>query len=108
MPGVEDYFDKVDHTRENPAAEWGVAEDHVARSSAKIQGISHTLDANQQDLKDYVTAIMQTRQDYPALYRGERVNLEATGSLYDLKVTATSLVHLQPWVQRRWTSAFLR
>jgi glycosidase len=85
--GGEDYFDKVDHTRETPAAEWGVAEDHVARSSAKIQGISHTLDANQQDLKDYVTAIMQTRQDYPALYRGERVNLEATGSLYaDLKV----------------------
>jgi glycosidase len=85
--GGEDYFDKVDHTRETPAAEWGVAEDHVARSSAKIQGISHTLDANQQDLKDYVTAIIQTRQDYPALYRGERVNLEATGSLYaDLKV----------------------
>ncbi|MDF2153060.1 alpha-amylase family glycosyl hydrolase [Vibrio sp. CAU 1672] len=64
----------------------GVCDDHVARSSAKIEGVTETLNANQADLKNYVKSLMAMRDAHPALYEGERINLSASnGSYVDLK-----------------------
>lgn len=70
----------------NTCAIRGVCDDHVARSSAKIEGITATLDANQVDLKNYVKSLMNKRAAHPALYQGSRTNLVASnGSYVDLK-----------------------
>ncbi|GAM78253.1 glycosidase [Vibrio ishigakensis] len=45
-----------------------------------------TLTANQADLRSYVSKLMEIRDANPALYAGERRNLEAQGDIYiDLK-----------------------
>lgn len=64
----------------------GVCDDHVARSSAKIEGVNATLDANQADLKNYVASLLALRANHPALYQGSRTNLLADATRYaDLK-----------------------
>lgn len=60
----------------------GVCDDHVARSSGKIDGVTETLNADQADLKEYVSQLMKMRSEHPALYAGERVNIEASGHVY--------------------------
>ncbi|HHF2886502.1 TPA: alpha-amylase family glycosyl hydrolase [Vibrio diabolicus] len=71
----------------------GLCDDHVARSSAKIEGVTATLDANQADLKAYVTSLMTMRDVHPALYQGSRTNLVASnGSYVDLKQSGTDKV----------------
>ncbi|MDN2482524.1 alpha-amylase family glycosyl hydrolase [Vibrio agarivorans] len=70
----------------NTCAIRGVCDDHVARSSAKIEGVTATLDANQADLKEYVSTLMNLREDYPALYQGVRTNITSNGDIYvDMK-----------------------
>lgn len=70
-----------------------MCDDHVARSSAKIEGVTATLDANQVDLKNYVKSLMTMRAEHPALYQGSRTNLVASnGSYVDLKVSGDEQV----------------
>lgn len=77
----------------NTCAIRGVCDDHVARSSAKIEGVTATLDANQVDLKNYVKSLMAMRAAHPALYQGSRTNLVASnGSYVDLKVSGDDQV----------------
>ncbi|MBU2897438.1 pullulanase-type alpha-1,6-glucosidase [Vibrio hepatarius] len=66
----------------------GLCDDHVARSSAKIEGVTGAvLTVNQQELKQYFTMLMHLRSQYPALYAGKRRNLWLDDNLYaDLKV----------------------
>ncbi|KLV03346.1 glycosidase [Photobacterium aquae] len=60
----------------------GLCDDHVARTSANIDGVTTSLSAEQADLKRYVTAVMSLRAKHPALYSGERVNVLANDSVY--------------------------
>ncbi|EHW0640209.1 glycosidase [Vibrio parahaemolyticus] len=77
----------------NTCAIQGLCDDHVARSSAKIEGVTATLDANQADLKAYVTSLMTMRDTHPALYQGSRTNLVASnGSYVDLKQSGSDKV----------------
>ncbi|GLT18308.1 hypothetical protein GCM10007938_20860 [Vibrio zhanjiangensis] len=65
----------------------GLCDDHVARSSAKIDNVADAvLSADQQDIKQYFTKLMSLRSHYPALYAGQRRNLWLDDHLYaDLK-----------------------
>lgn len=77
----------------NTCAIRGVCDDHVARSTAKIEGVTATLDANQVDLKNYVKSLMTMRAAHPALYQGSRVNLVASNGRYvDLKKSGTDQI----------------
>ena len=77
----------------NMCAVRGVCDDHVARSSAKVEGVTATLDANQVDLKNYVKSLMTMRAEHPALYQGNRNNLVASNDSYvDLKVSGDDQV----------------
>lgn len=65
----------------------GLCDDHVARSSGKVEGVTSTLTSEQQQLKSYLAQLMQVRSQHPALYAGERRNLWIDDQLYvDLKV----------------------
>ncbi|NVD07914.1 pullulanase-type alpha-1,6-glucosidase [Vibrio sp. JPW-9-11-11] len=68
--------------------EVGVCDDHVARSSGKVEGVTvATLSAQQQSLKTYTSQLMRIRSEYPALSMGERRSLWIDDTLYaDLKV----------------------
>ncbi|WP_337247132.1 alpha-amylase family glycosyl hydrolase [Photobacterium halotolerans] len=76
---VEHFADKVSG---DICAIQGLCDDHVARSSGKIDGVSATLNARQRDLKAYVTELMTTRAAHPALYQGERLNIMANDKVY--------------------------
>jgi len=71
-------------------AELGLCDDHVARSSAKVEGVSVSqLSPKQAELKAYVTSIMQVRHSNPALYNGARTHIFSDNTLYiDRKDTA--------------------
>ncbi|MEH6452120.1 MAG: alpha-amylase family glycosyl hydrolase, partial [Psychromonas sp.] len=67
----------------------GMCEDHVARSSAKIEGIATTVDAEvtllnaqQADLKNYVSQLMAMRASHPALYNGSRTHIHSDADVY--------------------------
>ncbi|NOH98311.1 alpha-amylase family glycosyl hydrolase [Vibrio sp. 99-70-13A1] len=60
----------------------GLCDDHVARTSAKIENITAQLNANEQDLKQYVTDLMELRKTHPALSQGKRTNLIASDVAY--------------------------
>jgi len=76
---VEGFADKKD---KNTCAIKGLCDDHVARSSAKIAGVTATLNKNQADLKQYVSQLMTMRSEHPALYKGKRAHLIANKSVY--------------------------
>ncbi|TAA45808.1 alpha-amylase family glycosyl hydrolase [Corallincola spongiicola] len=73
-----------------------MCDDHVARSSGKIEGLPHGDDrtlfqasAEQIALRQYITELMQLRDQHPALYNGQRIALladDSTGLYADLKV----------------------
>ncbi len=68
--------------------ERGLCDDHVARSSGKIEGVTDgvVLTPEQKALKSWLSKLMRVRSDNPALYNGRRTNLLTTSSLYaDLK-----------------------
>ncbi|KGR37193.1 glycosidease [Vibrio campbellii] len=91
---IGDQVDGFDAKEDNnTCAVRGVCDDHVARSSAKIEGVTATLDANQVDLKNYVKSLMTMRAEHPALYQGRRTNLVASnGSYVDLKISGDDQV----------------
>lgn len=91
---IGDQVDGFDAKEDNnTCAVRGVCDDHVARSSAKIEGVTATLDANQVDLKNYVKSLMTMRAAHPALYQGSRTNLVASnGNYVDLKVSGDDQV----------------
>ncbi|MGD9637378.1 MAG: hypothetical protein AB7U97_29165, partial [Pirellulales bacterium] len=67
----------------------GLCDDHVARTSAKIPGVTideALLTPDQQSLLAFHEELMQLRSDYPALSHGSRQHLYSDDSLYvDLK-----------------------
>ena len=73
--------------------EVGQCDDHVARSSAVIEGVApevgkpaSQLNARQQDLKKYLSTLMALRAAHPALYDGSRAHIYDDNTLYlDLK-----------------------
>lgn len=73
--------------------EAGQCDDHVARSSAVIEGVApevgkpaSQLNARQQDLKKYLSTLMALRAAHPALYDGSRAHIYDDNTLYlDLK-----------------------
>jgi glycosidase len=73
----------------NNCANLGVCDDHVARTSAKILGVTVTnaqLNANQHSLLDFHTDLMNIREAYPALSHGSRQHLYSDDDLFiDLK-----------------------
>jgi hypothetical protein len=70
-------------------ANLGLCDDHVARTSAKILGVTVTggqLSTNQHNLLDFHQNLMAIREDYPALSHGARQHLYSDDELYvDLK-----------------------
>jgi glycosidase len=73
----------------NNCANLGVCDDHVARTSAKILGVTVTnaqLSANQHSLLDVHADLMDIREKYPALSHGARQHLYSDDELFvDLK-----------------------
>jgi glycosidase len=82
---VPNYADRV----VNNCANLGLCDDHVARTSAKILGVTVTsgqLSANQHSLLDFHEALMEMRSEYLALSHGSRQHLYSDDTLYvDLK-----------------------
>ncbi|MGF1687313.1 glycosidase [Photobacterium japonica] len=60
----------------------GLCDDHVARTSANIDGVTASLTEGQADLKHYVSSLMALREQHPALSKGVRTNVMATESVY--------------------------
>lgn len=82
---VADFANKVN----NSCAVQGLCDDHVARSSAKIEGVTATLNSEQKDLRDYTSQLMNLRAKHPALSSGKRINIQADKTSYiDLKQSA--------------------
>lgn len=76
LPGFADKEDPCDATR-------GRCDDHVARTSAKVEGVTGvTLNSNQADLKDYVADLMTIRSANPALFNGERTHIYSDTDIY--------------------------
>ena len=73
----------------NNCATLGLCDDHVARTSAKILGVTVTsqdLSADQLALLQFHESLMTVRSEYPALSHGARQNLYSDNILYvDLK-----------------------
>jgi glycosidase len=73
----------------NNCANRGLCDDHVARTSAKILGVTVTaqnLSADQHDLMNFHQDLMGVRSRYPALSHGDRQHLYSDETLYvDLK-----------------------
>ncbi len=82
---VADFANKVN----SGCAVQGLCDDHVARSSGKIEGVTAELNAEQKDLLQYTTQLMALRDQHPALSSGERINIQADKTSYiDLKRNA--------------------
>ncbi|EOC1775195.1 pullulanase-type alpha-1,6-glucosidase [Vibrio fluvialis] len=82
---VADFATKVTDN----CAEQGLCDDHVSRSSGKVDGVTDVaLTAEQQAFKATVSELMAIRAQHPALYNGERRNLWIDDNVYaDLKVS---------------------
>lgn len=76
-------------------ASQGLCDDHVARSTGKIEGVTagFTPSAQQSTLKSYVTQLMALREAHPALAKGARTHIYSDSSVYvDLKSTSSDKV----------------
>lgn len=60
----------------------GLCDDHVARTSAKIDGVTVSLGGRQAELRDYMSKLMAMRANHPALSSGKRTNVMATDAVY--------------------------
>jgi glycosidase len=83
---VPNFANRVDNS---VCAAQGLCDDHVARSSGLVEGVSTTvgaaptsLSAAQADLKAYTARLMALRQANPALSHGARIPVHADGTLY--------------------------
>ncbi|TAA47574.1 alpha-amylase family glycosyl hydrolase [Corallincola spongiicola] len=70
-------------------ADQGLCDDHVARSSGRIEGVSTLvgdtpveLTAEEADLKQYVADLMTIRAENPALYNGSRTHIHSDEYIY--------------------------
>jgi len=64
-------------------ASLGVCDDHVSRTTAKIEGVTgFSPSADQADLKEYLSQLLSVRSLHPALYAGKRTQLKKSGNLY--------------------------
>ncbi|MCL9774874.1 alpha-amylase family glycosyl hydrolase [Vibrio methylphosphonaticus] len=70
---LEGFANRID----NDCAIIGKCDDHVARTSARIEGINTTLNSQQANLKTYVSELMALRAQHPALSNGSRTNVLA-------------------------------
>jgi len=78
-----DEFTGLNYSYDELGAYSDVALDNVARTTGKITGFDNL----QLDLIAYVSTIMALRDEYSAMYNGERTNLYVDSNLYvDLKV----------------------
>ncbi|MGF1703950.1 glycosidase [Photobacterium makurazakiensis] len=75
---VDGYAAKVE---ENCAVK-GLCDDHVARTSAKIDGVTVSLGGHQAELRQYVSELMALRAAHPALSSGVRTNVVANDNAY--------------------------
>ncbi len=76
-------------------ASQGLCDDHVARSTGKIEGVTDgfTPTTQQSTLKTYVTQLMALREAHPALAKGARTHIYSDSSIYvDLKSTSSDKV----------------
>jgi len=65
------------------AGDTGLCDDHVARSSAKIEGVTvDALNSNQTALKSYLASLMVARNANPALYNGARTHIYSDTDVY--------------------------
>ncbi|WP_369600452.1 alpha-amylase family glycosyl hydrolase [Hahella sp. SMD15-11] len=86
LPGFDQ---KVDCANDGGAgARAGLCDDHVSRTSGKVNGVSgqvgeaaFTLSAAQQALHDEIRTLMQLRDQHPALYAGSRTPIAVPASL---------------------------
>lgn len=69
----------------------GLCDDHVARTSGKVEGLPSGVDHNifsantrQASLRDHVRDLMHLRAQHPALYRGERTAITVPGPLAEV------------------------
>ncbi|MCW8329438.1 alpha-amylase family glycosyl hydrolase [Photobacterium sp. SDRW27] len=60
----------------------GLCDDHVARTSATVNGVTGSLNKRQADLRDYVSEVMTLRANHPALSSGKRTNVMANDAIY--------------------------
>nr|WP_241033779.1 alpha-amylase family glycosyl hydrolase [Vibrio maerlii] len=60
----------------------GFCDDHVARTSAKIDGVTASLSEQQAKLKQEVTLLMSLRDKHPALAKGKRTHILSTDQFY--------------------------
>ncbi|GAB1621484.1 alpha-amylase family glycosyl hydrolase [Agarivorans albus] len=89
---VPDFADQVSNTT---CADLGLCDDHVARNSGQVEGLASeqggsvfNANANQADLRDYISSLMTLRAANPALYKGERVAInhdDAANVFFDHK-----------------------
>lgn len=64
-------------------ASLGVCDDHVSRTTAKIEGVTgFSPSADQADLKEYLSQLLSVRSLHPALYAGKRTPLIKSENLY--------------------------
>lgn len=60
----------------------GYCDDHVARSSAKIDGVTTTLNKQQGQLRDYVASLMSLRAEHPVIAKGKRTQIKADDAVF--------------------------
>ncbi len=82
---VPNFADRI----ENCTGDTGLCDDHVARTSANVEGIATTVGAEptvltseQSDLKNYVGQLMNIRAANPALYNGSRTHIHSDADIY--------------------------
>lgn len=76
---VANFSDKVPN---DICAAQGWCDDHVARSSAKVEGLTANLTTQQTQLKQQVSQLMALRAANPVLSQGERLSILATQDVY--------------------------
>lgn len=86
---IGDQVDDFEAMYNNCDGASGLCDDHVARTSATIEGIPTTvggevavLNEQQADLKNYVSALMTMRAENPALYNGSRTHIYSDNNVY--------------------------
>ncbi|WP_020405894.1 alpha-amylase family protein [Hahella ganghwensis] len=93
---IGDQVDGFDDKVNGDCASVGLCDDHVARTSAKIEGLASepgraafSANSNQEMLRNRIADLMTIRSEHPALYRGSRshiVSSEGEALYIDYKV----------------------
>ncbi|OZG74285.1 glycosidase [Hahella sp. CCB-MM4] len=99
---IGDQVDGFDDKVTGDCVSSGLCDDHVARSTAKIESLASepgasvfSANANQKALRDRISGLMAIRKDHPALYLGSRkhiVSNEGEALYVDYKVAGADKV----------------